>query len=602
MRRSFTIRHLKPYTARGAVYVLFVVLSVVFTMATALSVADFLKILFGSDPDGAAPVSHGNLISQWLEGLYVWLISFGQSKAIMLFAVLVFMVYGLKNVFTYLSAVQISVIRVRLTRDVRNSLFRKCMRLPMAYYGSHRKGDILARFSNDITEYEENILNSIQQLLQSAIAMVLYMAMLFYINVKLTLFVLCMLPIVAVVISGLSRKLKRKSKTIQEQNAYLTSLTEETISGLKVIKGFTAIEFSDKRFRDFNREYTRQRIWMFRRIYSASPISDFLGNAIVIGILLFGATLVMNGDHGLTAELFISYIMMFVLMIPPSKELTTAISQMKKGQACADRLEAFLNEEETITDSPDARPFVGLEHQVEFSHVGFHYKEGVEVLSDICLTLPKGKTVALVGSSGSGKTTMADLLTRYYDCTSGAILIDGEDIRSLRISDLRTHIGVVAQDTLLFNDTIRNNIAFGQPDASQEAIEQAARIANAHEFVMQTENGYDTVIGEGGSRLSGGQRQRISIARAVLGNPDILILDEATSALDTESERLVQQALDQVMEERTVLVIAHRLSTIVNADEIVVLEHGRIIERGCHAQLMEQHGRYRELVELQSFK
>lgn len=581
---------------------LFVVLSVVFTMATALSVADFLKILFGSDPDGAAPVSHGNLISQWLEGLYVWLISFGQSKAIMLFAVLVFMVYGLKNVFTYLSAVQISVIRVRLTRDVRNSLFRKCMRLPMAYYGSHRKGDILARFSNDITEYEENILNSIQQLLQSAIAMVLYMAMLFYINVKLTLFVLCMLPIVAVVISGLSRKLKRKSKTIQEQNAYLTSLTEETISGLKVIKGFTAIEFSDKRFRDFNREYTRQRIWMFRRIYSASPISDFLGNAIVIGILLFGATLVMNGDHGLTAELFISYIMMFVLMIPPSKELTTAISQMKKGQACADRLEAFLNEEETITDSPDARPFVGLEHQVEFSHVGFHYKEGVEVLSDICLTLPKGKTVALVGSSGSGKSTMADLLTRYYDCTSGAILIDGEDIRSLRISDLRTHIGVVAQDTLLFNDTIRNNIAFGQPDASQEAIEQAARIANAHEFVMQTENGYDTVIGEGGSRLSGGQRQRISIARAVLGNPDILILDEATSALDTESERLVQQALDQVMEERTVLVIAHRLSTIVNADEIVVLEHGRIIERGCHAQLMEQHGRYRELVELQSFK
>lgn len=602
MRRSFTIRHLKPYTARGAVYVLFVVLSVVFTMATALSVADFLKILFGSDPDGAAPVSHGNLISQWLEGLYVWLISFGQSKAIMLFAVLVFMVYGLKNVFTYLSAVQISVIRVRLTRDVRNSLFRKCMRLPMAYYGSHRKGDILARFSNDITEYEENILNSIQQLLQSAIAIVLYMAMLFYINVKLTLFVLCMLPIVAVVISGLSRKLKRKSKTIQEQNAYLTSLTEETISGLKVIKGFTAIEFSDKRFRDFNREYTRQRIWMFRRIYSASPISDFLGNAIVIGILLFGATLVMNGDHGLTAELFISYIMMFVLMIPPSKELTTAISQMKKGQACADRLEAFLNEEETITDSPDARPFVGLEHQVEFSHVGFHYKEGVEVLSDICLTLPKGKTVALVGSSGSGKTTMADLLTRYYDCTSGAILIDGEDSRSLRISDLRTHIGVVAQDTLLFNDTIRNNIAFGQPDASQEAIEQAARIANAHEFVMQTENGYDTVIGEGGSRLSGGQRQRISIARAVLGNPDILILDEATSALDTESERLVQQALDQVMEERTVLVIAHRLSTIVNADEIVVLEHGRIIERGCHAQLMEQHGRYRELVELQSFK
>ena len=602
MKRSFTIRHLQPYTARGAVYVLFVVLSVVFTMATALSVADFLKILFGGDSAVASPMAHGNLISQWLEGLYVWLISYGQSRAIMLFALIVFGIYGLKNVFTYLSAVQISIIRVRLSRDVRNSLFRKAMHLPMSYYGSHRKGDVLARFSNDITEYEENILNSIQQLLQSAIAMVMYLLMLFYINVKLTLFVLCMLPVVAVVISGISRKLKRKSKTIQEQNAYLTSLTEETISGLKVIKGFTAIDFSDKRFRDYNREYTRQRTWMFRRIYSASPISDFMGNAIVIGILLFGATLVMNGDNGLTAELFISYIMMFVLMIPPSKELTTAISQIKKGQACSDRLESFLNEPDTIVDAPDACPFIGLEQSVEFSHVGFHYNESAEVLRDICLTLPKGKTIALVGSSGSGKSTIADLLIRYYDVTSGAVLIDGTDIRQLRLADIRAHIGVVAQDTLLFNDTIRNNIAFGQADAPQEAIEQAARIANAHEFIMQSEHGYDTMIGEGGSRLSGGQRQRISIARAVLRNPDILILDEATSALDTESERLVQQALDQVMQHRTALVIAHRLSTIVNADEIVVLEQGCIVERGTHSQLMSNKGRYSELVALQSFK
>lgn len=600
---SFTTRHIRPYAARAVVYGLFVVLSVVFTMATALSVADFLKILFEPDTTAAVPIASGNLVAVWLEGLYGWLISFGQMKALLLFSLLVFVLYGLKNVFTYLSSVQIAIIRTFVVRDVRNELFAKCMRLPLSYYSYHRKGDMLSRFSNDMVEYEENVLGSVQLLLTSIIGLVLYLAMLFYINVKLTLFVLCCLPIVAFVISGISRKLKRKSKVLQEKNAYLMALTEETITGLKVIKSYTAIDFSNRRHCDYNRDYTRQRVAMFRRIYLASPVSDFMGNAIVIGILLFGSWLVLGGDHGLTPELFISYIMMFVLMIPPAKDLTTAISQMKKGQACADRLETFICGE-AGADSDEqldaGLPFTGLQQQIEFSHVGYRYNGDIEVLHDVCLTIPRGRKVALVGSSGSGKSTMADLVSRFYECTEGAILFDNTDVRQLSLRQLRSHIGVVAQDTILFNASVAENIAFGVPDATPEAIEEAARIANAHEFISQLPQGYHTNIGDGGGLLSGGQRQRISIARAILRNPDILILDEATSALDTESERQVQQALDQVMEGRTSIIIAHRLSTIVGVDEIVVLEHGSIVERGSHQELMQLGGRYRQLVELQS--
>ena len=572
----------------------------VFTMATALSVADFLKILFGTDT--MPSVSSGNLISQWLEGLYGWLMEFGQQRALVLFSLLLFVVYGLKNVFGYLSMVQIAVIRTKVVRDIRNSVFAKAMRLPMAYFTSHRKGDVLSRMSGDMSEYEENILNSIQILLSSIISMVLYIAMLMYINVKLTLFVLCMLPLVAVVVAGLSHRLKRRSKSVQEQNAYLISLNEETLTGLKEIKGYTAIEFCNQRFADFNRNYTKQRIWMYRRIGAASPVSDFLGNAIVIGILLFGSMLVLRGDNGLSAELFISYIMMFVLMIPPSKELSTAISQIKKGQACADRLEAFLEIEDTVKTPAKPKVWNGLQKSIELKNVCFGYKEGVEVLHDINLTIEKGKTIALVGSSGSGKSTLADLLLRFYDCNSGSVMIDGIDVRDIDINELRNHIGVVAQDTLLFNDSVRNNIAFSMPKASMEQIEKAAHIASAHEFIMTMSEGYDTNIGDGGSNLSGGQRQRISIARAVLRNPDILILDEATSALDSESEHQVQAALDNVMSNRTAIVIAHRLSTIVNVDKIVVLEHGCIVEQGTHKELMELKGRYSELVALQTFE
>ena len=606
---NFTLKHMRPYSARVALYVFLVVMSVLFTMATALSVADFLKLLFGTDSDVAVPSV--NLVAQWLDGLYAWLITFGRRNALLLFSALIFLLYSLKNVFEYLSTIEIAIIRTRVIRDLRNAMFHKAMRLPLSYYDHARKGDVLSRFGSDMVEYEENTLNSIQMLLVAIISMVLYLAMLLYLNVKLTLFVLAMLPIVAFVISGLSRKLKRKSKSVQEMNSYLVSITDETIGGLKVIKSYTAIDFSNRRFQQLNRDYTRQRTAMFRRIYAASPISDFLGNVIVIGILLFGSFLVMSGDHGLTADLFISYVMLFVLMIPPAKELTTAISQIKKGRACSERIEAFLKEEEEETNETSQTSQASQASQasspsptgtaVELRGVSFSYTPGVPVLKDINLSVPRGSTVALVGASGSGKSTIADLLCRFYETTEGDILLNGVSIHQMTLADLRSRIGVVAQDTLLFNDSVSANIAFGCPGATEEQIRQAAIAAQAHDFIMALPDGYHTNLGDGGSLLSGGQRQRISIARALLREPELLILDEATSALDTEAERRLQDTLNTILVGRTAIVIAHRLSTVVGADNIFVLDHGEIVEQGTHQELIARGGRYCELATLQNF-
>ena len=583
---------MRPYGARLAVYGVFVVLSTAFVMATALSVTDFLKLLF--EGEEVLPGSGSNLISRWLEGLYGWMIGYGKQSALWLFSLLVLALYGSKNLFGYLSAVVIGKVRSRVVRDIRKDLFGKSMKLKRGYFSEQKEGDILSRFGGDVTEYDENVLGALQTLVSSAVGLVMYLAMLLYLDYRLTGVVLASIPLVAFVISGLSRRLKKKSKSVQEKNGYLLSLTEEAISGLRIIKAYNAIDFSNRRFRAVNADYSKERIGMFRRIYAASPISDFLGNTIVVAVLVVGAMMVVGGEGRLSAELFVSYIMLFVLMLPPAKNLSTAVAQIKRGKGCVARLEEFLaNDQEEPLGGSATLERMG---DVEMRGVGFTYGEG-KVLNNIDLSIKKGSMVALVGASGSGKTTLANILLRFYEPTEGSVMVDGRDVADYSVASWRSRIGVVTQEPALFNDSIFNNIAFGLEGVTPEQVEQAAKIANAHDFISEMEDGYDSIVGDGGSLLSGGQRQRICITRAIVGNPDLLVLDEATSALDTEAERCVQQGLEQAMKGRTVLVIAHRLSTVRNADEIVVLDKGEIVERGTAKELYEAGGIYRKMVD-----
>ena len=508
---------------------------------------------------------------------------------------------AIKTASYFASSAVMIPFRTGITKDIRLELYNKVLRLPLSFFSEERKGDIVARMSADVQVVETALTSSVDMLIKSPIAILVCFFTMFILSWKLTIFVLLFIPIAGWIMGSVSRKLKRKSQFVQDQWGEIMTELDETLGGLRVIKAFIAESKMMQRFTRTNDIYRGALNSMAIRQSSAHPTSEFMGTVLIVIVLWFGGWLILGGNSSMDAAMFIYYLVILYSVINPLKDFSKAFYNVPQGLASMDRIDMILKAENNITDPANPKELKGFNEGIEFKDVSFKYKNSeIMVLRDINLRVPKGKTIALVGQSGSGKSTLVDLVPRYHDVLEGQILIDGKDVRDVRINDLRTLIGNVNQEAILFNDTIFNNITFGVENATQAEVEAAAKIANAHDFIMETEQGYQTMIGDRGGRLSGGQRQRLSIARAILKNPPILILDEATSALDTESERLVQEALERLMKSRTTIAIAHRLSTIKNADEICVLHEGQIVERGTHEELIALGGIYKKLNDMQS--
>ena len=511
---------------------------------------------------------------------------------------LIFMT-GLKT-FCYFAASAVMLpLRTGVLKDIRMEVYRKVMKLPLAFFSAERRGDIVARMSADVSQVENSITSSIDLLIKHPIAIIVCFSTMIFVSWQLTVFVIVVAPIAGYIMGKGSKKLKGQSAKVQALWGDMLAQLDETLGGLRIIKAFIAEQKMIDRFEAVNDDYRKNSISMILRQCSAHPMSEFLGTIIIVIVLLFGGWLILNGSSMIDASTFIFYMVILYSVINPLKEFMKATYQIPLGLASMDRIDFILKAENPIKELPVPEELKDFEDKVELKDVSFHYQEGVDVLKHINLTIPKGKTIALVGQSGSGKSTLVDLIPRYHDVSSGTLLIDGKDVRDVGINDLRSLIGNVNQEAILFNDTFYNNITFGVDNATMEQVIEAAKIANAHDFIMESEHGYDTMIGDRGGRLSGGQRQRVSIARAILKNPPIRILDEATSALDTESERLVQEALERLMKSRTTVAIAHRLSTIKNADEIYVLHDGEIVEKGTHEELTALNGYYKKLNDMQ---
>lgn len=597
MRKYFTWRFAKPYTVRIIIYFILVCLATIFSIASILSASSFLEVLF-SDGSTNNVVSNPSLLDGALNQLYGSIIAFGRVKALYIFGALIFIIYFFKDIFTYLSSFVISSVRNSIIRNIRNKIFEKYVSLPLSYINTHRKGDLLSRLSNDVIEYDENVLKSMLSLFGGIITVILYFIVLLYIDYELTLTVLIVFPIVSGLVSLISKSLRRSSKHLQQKNANIFSIIEQTISGLRIIKAHTAIELMNDKFVHFNGSYTRLRNGIYRKVDLASPLSEFFGNCMLIGLLLFGSSRVLSSSAVLTPELFIAYLVLFTLIIKPAKDIPTSFFNIKKGKASIDRIVEILEIKNEIKEPSSPKPFPSLSKGITYNNVCFSYTD-IPVLKNINLVFEKNKTTAIVGASGSGKSTLIDLIPKFYEPTNGDIFFDDINCKDILSKDIRDKIAIVTQDTILFNDTVVNNITFGFNNYTLEQVKEAARIANADEFIQLLPDGYDTIIGDRGASLSGGQRQRLSIARAVLKNAEILILDEATSALDTSNERLVQDAISRITVSKTSIIIAHRLSTIVNADKIIVLDKGEIIEVGTHKELIAMNGIYTKLCKMQ---
>ena len=600
------LRYEKKYRKFTILNILFNILYAIFNVLSVLAFIPVLGILFNTDNTVIkVPLYTGiRSIAAYAKESFYYFISQkieneGAIEVLFFICILTFSLFLFKNLFRYLASYVLVFLRNGIVKDIRDKLYHKIITLPLAYFSEKKKGDIIARMTIDVQEVEVSFLTSLEAIVREPLTVIISLTMMLILSVKLTLFVFVLLPVSGFIISSISKKLKANSLKAQKETGNFLSFIEETLTGLKIIKGFNAEKVIQEKFNTSTTKFRNLMSSVLHRKTLASPMSEFLGSATIIAILYYGGKLVLENNSPLKAEEFFGYIVLFYTVLNPIKAITTAYYNIQKGEASAERIMEVLNTENSIKDKPNAALKDDFINKIEFKNISFKYKDTF-VLKDFSLTINKGETVALVGQSGSGKSTLANLITRFYDVNKGEVLIDDQNIKDVTKKSLRNLMGIVSQDSILFNDTIANNIKLGTQAATEEAILEAAQIANADEFIQNLPEKYETNIGDSGNTLSGGQKQRLSIARAVLKNPPIMILDEATSALDTESEQLVQTALEKMMQNRTSLVIAHRLSTIQKADTIVVMKKGKIAEQGKHEELLALKGEYFKLVSMQS--
>lgn len=607
MKLKRFIPYVLPYKRQAFLNVFFNILYSLFSALSFVALIPMLDVLFGkAQPITEAPVYSGNLLDLGSYGKAYLNYKVGALAgentiwALAIVIALVLSLFLLKNLFSYLASFFITYLRNGVLKDLRNNLYKKIVNQPIAFFSDQRKGDIMSRMIGDVNEVQNSMLSALESFIREPLTIIFSILVMLGISVKLTLFTFIFIPIAAAVISKIGKSLKKNSIAVQQEQGRFLSLIEETIGGLRVIKAFNAESIFSKRFADSSQTFNRLSNKVMNRQNLGSPMSEFLGILMIAVLLWFGGSLVLV-DKTLEGTQFIAFMGLAYNILTPAKAISKASYDMRRGNAAAERILEILDYDNPIKERENPVVIKDFTTAITLNNVTFAYAEQ-PVLTNFSLEVPKGKTVALVGQSGSGKSTIANLITRFYDVNEGAILIDGVDVKDMQTASLRKLIGVVSQDSILFNDTIKNNLLIGKPDATDEELITAAKIANAYEFINDLPEGFDTNIGDAGSKLSGGQKQRLSIARAVLKNPPIMVLDEATSALDTESERLVQNALENMMKHRTSIVIAHRLSTIQNADLIVVMQKGRIVEQGTHTELIQKNGMYKRLVEMQTIE